>query len=491
VGDPGYSIPTTGVGAVHFYDRAGLNSWAPVSDPLLSSDAQWAQKFGYRVALDRAAGRAVATVDPSSTTPRTAYLIELIGGQWQQTGKLTPAGATDLFGSDADLDGGTIVIGDRSYSNRGAGFVWEYNGGAWTGPQILTGSLPSFQDGTASSVAIDENVLVLGAPTAYAASGARPGVAYVFARQNGVWSERIRIVPADLTLRYFGDDVAVSAGIVAAGTYYGSSATPNTGVVYAYDMECCGSELAADFGTNGLWHYDAGWTRLATWDAGSAGLAGWSEGLAVDFETDGLWSYDGGAWQKLTGWNAGEAIEGWSGGLAADFDADGLWNRSGSSWTRLTTWDVGSGGLSSWSGGLAVDFDADGLWSYDGSTWSRLLTSDVTALAGWSGGLALYIPGSGLWDYYDATWSRLSTWSVEGLAEWSGGLAVDFDSNGLWSYDGATWRRLTTWSAETLAGWASGLAVDFGGNGLWSYDGSSWSRLTTWNADGLAAIDLN
>jgi hypothetical protein len=60
----------------------------------------------------------------------------------------------------------------------------------------------------------------------------------VFGRESGVWSERLRIVPPDLTLYQFGIQTAVSDGIVAAGT----PRRPYTydGMVVAYDMDCRG-----------------------------------------------------------------------------------------------------------------------------------------------------------------------------------------------------------------------------------------------------------
>ena len=111
--------------------------------------------------------------------------------------------------------------------------------------------------------------------------------------------------------------------------------------------------------------------------------------LAADFGTNGLWHYDGASWSKLTTWNPDDDLAGWSGGMAVDFGGDGLWNHDGSLWSMLTGWNPGSGGLAGWSGGLAVDFDADGLWVYDGTSWSKKTSWNPDNLAGWSGGLAV------------------------------------------------------------------------------------------------------
>ena len=148
---------------------------------------------------------------------------------------------TQFFGWEAlDISGDTIVVGDAGYSAFGGAFVWTHDGIAWIGPDILSGSQPGFQDNFGDSVAIDGDLLAVGAPNGYDhyPGGSRPGVAYVFGRDSGVWSERLRIVPQDLRLRQFAIRTAVSGGIVAAGTPYGDN-TAN-GIVYAYDMGCIG-----------------------------------------------------------------------------------------------------------------------------------------------------------------------------------------------------------------------------------------------------------
>ena len=255
-----------------------------------------------------------------------------------------------------------------------------------------------------------------------------------------------------------------------------------------------GDELAADFGTNGLWHYDgASWSKLTTWNPDDD-LAGWSGGLAVDFGGDGLWNHDGTSWSQKTSWNPGSGgLAGWSGGLAVDFDADGLWVYDGTFWSKKTSWNPDN--LAGWSGGLAVGFSTtnNGLWSHDGSSWSKLTTWNPTGMSGWNGGLAVGFSttNDGLWSYDGSSWRKLTSWNPDNLAGWSGGLAVDFGTDGLWSYDGSSWSRLTTWNPTGMSGWGGGLAVDFGADGLWNYDGTAWSKKTSWQCENMADVDLN
>ena len=175
-----------------------------------------------------------------------------------------------------------------------------------------------------------------------------------------------------------------------------------------------GDELAVDFATNGLWHYDTStWTHLAAWNPD--GMAEWNGGLAVNFgAVNGLWNYDGTTWIHLAAWEAEYGIA-WNNDLAIDFGTNGLWSYDGTTWTNLAAWNPDDG-MVEWTGGLAVDFGASyGLWNYNGTTWNQL--------AGWN-------PEYGI--------------------AWNSGLAIDFGSNGLWYYDGSSWASLAGWNPDGM-----------------------------------------
>jgi hypothetical protein len=284
-----------------------------------------------------------------------------------------------------------------------------------------------------------------------------------------------------------------------------------------------GDELAVDFDTYGLWHYDGSlWTNLAGWDPEGmlewdgglavvfpgyglwnydgttwASLAGWQaedgvewdSGVAVDFGTYGLWNYDGTSWSNLAGWNPDDEMIAWTGGLAVNFGASyGLWNYDGTSWSNIAGWDCEE--MIAWGSDLVADFGPYGLWSYDGTSWSSLAGWDPDGMLEWDGGLAVVFPGYGLWNYDGTTWAILAGWEAEDGVAWNGGVAVDFGIYGLWNYDGTTWSSLAGWDPDEMAAWGIGLAVDFDMYGLWNYFGSSWSSLAGWNADEVIDVDL-
>lgn len=249
----------TGVGALYFYQRIDRNAWELVDGPVICSEAYFGQHFGYRVALDDDGTRAVVTGDRLQAGLRTVYLYELINDSWQETTKLNVDGenASINFGSfGLDISGNHIAVGDADrYADNvqpGSVFMWQFDGKTWVGPHILIGSNPGFQDKFGSTLALDGNMLVVGAPSAYREgenNGHRTGAVYVFGHQNELWDERWRYATQEST-RAYGEQVAISGGIIATSTTWGPDVTPQgDGFVDAIDLQC-GSTCNGDLDGN-------------------------------------------------------------------------------------------------------------------------------------------------------------------------------------------------------------------------------------------------
>jgi hypothetical protein len=334
-------------------------------------------------------------------------------------------------------------------------------------------------------VAAHDNMITLSIPSGFSiVSGGNPqsiGSIEAGFIDQATWIVRSSTTPGTYSLS------ASNTSTCYAETYTGSSSSTPVTVP---------QQIAVDFGANGLWHYDGTtWSKMTYYDPDD--MAGWvtlANCLAVDFGTNGLWNYDGMAWRKKSNWNAGSAgLVGWTGGLAVDFDGNGLWNYDGITWNKKTSWNPDDD-MAGWDGGLAVDFGTSGLWNYNGTTWSKMTSWNPGSggMAGWDGGLAVDFDSNGLWNFNGSTWSKKTSWNPGsgGLCGWTGGLAVDFDGNGLWNYNGTTWSKKTAWDPESMCPLGNGLAVDFGANGVWYYDGFVWSKKTNWNAENMTDVDL-
>ena len=285
-----------------------------------------------------------------------------------------------------------------------------------------------------------------------------------------------------------GDELAVDFGTYGLWHYDGSTWTNPAGWDPDGNMTEWDNGLAVDFGSYGLWNYDgSSWSNLAGWDPD--GMEAYNTGLAVDFETYGLWYHDGSYWTSLAGWNPDGNMVAWTGGLAVDFGASyGLWNYDGSSWTSLAGWDPVD--MEAYGSGIAVDFDTHGLWYYDGTGWTSLAGWNPEGMEIWGTDLAVDFGTYGLWNYDGSSWASLAGWDPVDMEAYGSGIAVDFDTYGLWYYDGSTWTSLAGWNPEGMKTWLSGLAVDFGTYGLWNYDGSTWTSLSGWNPEDMIDVDL-
>ena len=162
---------------------------------------------------------------------------------WQHTeiAKLVDSGGAavnDEFGSSVAVDGNTAVIGapnDASDGVRGgAAFVVTRDpiSGAWSDPAKLSPGGLEGNDNFGISVALDGNTLVVGASGSMGSAGS----VYVFTRalQADAWSQAAKLVPAGVGANdEFGHSVAVDGVIVVAGAWRdGSNDTEGSAYVF-------------------------------------------------------------------------------------------------------------------------------------------------------------------------------------------------------------------------------------------------------------------
>ncbi len=146
----------------------------------------------------------------------------------------------DHFGRDVAIGSdGTIVItaGDPFQPvNGNAGYVFEETvTDTWTSVATLTPSDPVPSSHFGYSAAIEGNRIAIGAPFQPTALGPSTGAVYVFDRVNGVWSQTAKVFPPDLHIGDgFGYSVALQNGVLIVGAPFVHSVSPSyyDGVVY-------------------------------------------------------------------------------------------------------------------------------------------------------------------------------------------------------------------------------------------------------------------
>lgn len=126
----------------------------------------------------------------------------------------------DQLGGAVAVDGSWMAIGadldDDRGDDAGAVYMFERQGDTWVERQKLVASDGDMQDGFGTAVALDGDVLVVGAPNAGAPAA---GAAYVFTSDGTAWSEEARLVGGGtpVTDDLFGRAVAVRGERVGVG----------------------------------------------------------------------------------------------------------------------------------------------------------------------------------------------------------------------------------------------------------------------------------
>jgi hypothetical protein len=252
-------------GAIYLTDCATLPC-APAlriaPDDLAAGDA-----FGTAVRLS---GDTLIATAPGHE-PGAAYVYVHDGAGWTEQARLTPAGGPsgERFGISASLSGDRLAVGaDRGGTGAGAVYVFVRSGSTWMQEARLTAAAGAERDGFGSSVALEADTLLAGAPlTSGAVAPGRyaRGVAYVFVRTGVTWSLQATLVPANSANGdLFGFSVDLAGDRALIGAPYAAS---GQGAAYVFAR------------TGTTWSQQQ---QLGAADGAAGDEFGWSVALADD-----------------------------------------------------------------------------------------------------------------------------------------------------------------------------------------------------------------
>lgn len=150
-----------------------------------------------------------------------------------------PALAWD-FGTSLAVDGDTLVVGapntkDAQDIQCGAVYIYVKVGGSWNFQSKLPQPDPFTSAQFGSSVAIEGDTLLVGAENDRSSSTGQ-GSAYIFQRNGSTWSAHHKLVPSNGREGFgFGSSVAIEANTVAVGAFRGEVAGVTTpGAAYVF-----------------------------------------------------------------------------------------------------------------------------------------------------------------------------------------------------------------------------------------------------------------
>ena len=147
-------------------------------------------------------------------------------GVWSQETVLdagSNAGQGTVFGTSVAVDGNTIVVGASGEDTyTGAAYVFTKSNNVWSRVARLTAPNRQIADAFGGSVAIDGDTIVVGAQgwDGGAQGSPRYGAAFVFTKNNNVWSRVARLTASDYAAQdQFGFAVAVEGDTIVVGDY--------------------------------------------------------------------------------------------------------------------------------------------------------------------------------------------------------------------------------------------------------------------------------
>lgn len=244
VGAPGDDRAGRDAGAVHLFGRRMGDLGSDVTSPwerravLVADDARPRDLLGIAVAVAPdgdtvVVGATNRTVDGNETG--AAYVFDRVGGTWTRTDRLDPPDERDdaLFGTAVAVDGNLLVVGADQGGPNGTGAAYVYRRDAHGAPWALEARLLPPGDGGdhrfGTSVAVLGDALAVGDPGTDQA-GPFTGSVHVYAHRTGgdrdrPWRLQETLAASDARENgFFGASVALDGDTLLVGSAQGAYA---------------------------------------------------------------------------------------------------------------------------------------------------------------------------------------------------------------------------------------------------------------------------
>jgi hypothetical protein len=232
--------------------RRELGEWK-LKERILPPEPDLLQ-FGHQQSVRYHDHVVTATAFPNNEGPGAVYVFELSpAGQVARTQKLSARGATlhDGFGASVAMSAHGIIIGAPDAAPNGAAYVFRRIDGQWVQKQVLRPGSGESRGGFGLAVAIDQGVLLVGAPNADRTGGPSVGfeaggAVYEFAVSNGVWLSRGKFRPSQSEYRSytdFGDDIVMFGGRAMIAGSATASVPRGQSIAFEYRLASTGNQL--------------------------------------------------------------------------------------------------------------------------------------------------------------------------------------------------------------------------------------------------------
>ena len=295
---------------------------------LTAGDAAAGDRFGFRLALsgDTALIGAACRDDAAAGVDAgAAYVFERQAGSWVQTDQLLAgdAAAALFFGSSVAVEGDRAVVGAPGAGpplSAGAAYVFERTPAGWTQTAKLTAGDPGAFERFGDSVAVCGDTVLVGADFDGGAA-APPGAVYVFEDPGAGWVQTAKLTASDAApFDRFGVSVALAGETALVGA---NDEGGGAGAVYVFERGAGGFAETQKLTASDAAAGDSFGFALAL--DGDTALVGAFRNSDVGFGSGSAYVFERGAGgftenQKIT---AADAAAGDSFGFAASLSGDG------------------------------------------------------------------------------------------------------------------------------------------------------------------------
>ena len=176
-----------------------------------------------------------------------AYIFQLENKMWVQKQQLQPDDTRigDQFGSAVAINPQWAIIGARKadyglIKNTGAAYIYQLLEGIWQPTQKLQPADLHTNSCFGKGIVINGDWGIIGAPYAKSTTSEYAGAAYVYHVENGLWEQKQKLQPQDLGINQcFGNVIAMGEewAIIGGGDRYNSASIKRPGGAYIYRLE--------------------------------------------------------------------------------------------------------------------------------------------------------------------------------------------------------------------------------------------------------------
>jgi len=193
---------------------------------LTADDGVGGEFFGRAVAMSGTRALVGAPYTSVDGTPArgAVYVYDGSDGNWSQIAKVVAneGNAGDAFGYSLAATATTMVVGaGASDGGQGAAFVFADDNGTWTQDARLVADDGAAGEDFGYAVTVLDNTVMVGADRATVNGNSQQGAAYIFVKSDGTWTQTQKLTASDGEANeFFGAYVGLTPQTALVGVPY-------------------------------------------------------------------------------------------------------------------------------------------------------------------------------------------------------------------------------------------------------------------------------